>query len=129
MSGAQFVCHSLAGLKTGPPHKRIADKHNPRPSVPNRFRITKTIAVMRERDRSASGVQRPPIISQRKPTQFPIVLKSQRLEGRGTFLAPVGQRLGQKEPQRQFAYCGAQTNRRSEERRVGKECRSRWSPY
>ena len=24
---------------------------------------------------------------------------------------------------------GEQTERRSEERRVGKECRSRWSPY
>ena len=29
----------------------------------------------------------------------------------------------------EFDYAGTQTCRRSEERRVGKECRSRWSPY
>ena len=28
-----------------------------------------------------------------------------------------------------FTYTGATSNVRSEERRVGKECRSRWSPY
>ena len=28
-----------------------------------------------------------------------------------------------------FAQLGAGANARSEERRVGKECRSRWSPY
>src|SRR5216684_4653212 len=28
-----------------------------------------------------------------------------------------------------YAYLPAWTDRRSEERRVGKECRSRWSPY
>ena len=28
-----------------------------------------------------------------------------------------------------FLFCGRRRDRRSEERRVGKECRSRWSPY
>ena len=28
-----------------------------------------------------------------------------------------------------FSYCAEATDTRSEERRVGKECRSRWSPY
>src|ERR1051326_9225847 len=28
-----------------------------------------------------------------------------------------------------FKACGIERNNRSEERRVGKECRSRWSPY
>src|SRR5256885_1569423 len=31
--------------------------------------------------------------------------------------------------QRLYAYCGERGIARSEERRVGKECRSRWSPY
>ena len=28
-----------------------------------------------------------------------------------------------------YLFCGSDVAKRSEERRVGKECRSRWSPY
>ena len=38
----------------------------------------------------------------------------------------AAQRLGTKRADGQFVLAG---NIRSEERRVGKECRSRWSPY
>ena len=41
----------------------------------------------------------------------------------GTLLEPVEIELDKKSGQIN------RTNRRSEERRVGKECRSRWSPY
>ena len=37
--------------------------------------------------------------------------------------------LGWYEPFQDYAGAGASVPLRSEERRVGKECRSRWSPY
>src|SRR3989449_4888334 len=42
--------------------------------------------------------------------------------GRPVLLSPAG-------PVRRSRGCAAAVRRRSEERRVGKECRSRWSPY
>src|SRR3989449_10814011 len=57
-----------------------------------------------------------------KPLQvqaFSLVLKRRKLTGSG-----VG---GIRETQEMLDYCAKKN--RSEERRVGKECRSRWSPY
>src|SRR2546422_957795 len=42
-------------------------------------------------------------------------------------LGEIGSRLGQVSINMDYAY--ATVAKRSEERRVGKECRSRWSPY
>src|SRR5260221_8947228 len=39
------------------------------------------------------------------------------------------QKFGGNGPHRQFSALADEYLRRSEERRVGKECRSRWSPY
>src|SRR3712207_6941671 len=54
---------------------------------------------------------------------------SEKRGGRGSSLQGLLRSLNCPEPwvsstKRRLSYCG-----RSEERRVGKECRSRWSPY
>src|SRR2546422_660101 len=57
----------------------------------------------------------------------------QRIVERGVALVPEGRRLFTRMTVRENLELGAFTRRaqkkRSEERRVGKECRSRWSPY
>jgi len=42
---------------------------------------------------------------------------------------PLYSALKKKYPNSAITLVAAKTNYRSEERRVGKECRSRWSPY
>ena len=49
------------------------------------------------------------------------------LQGHNLVVEVPGQPRGAGRPARHFRFHA--THRRSEERRVGKECRSRWSPY
>jgi len=63
----------------------------------------------------------------------------EKLLGNATFVdeavgpaAPIGTRKLYEDKELGFvvlAHCNAKGHKRSEERRVGKECRSRWSPY
>ena len=56
------------------------------------------------------------------------VIKLALQAGKANPAPPVGPALGQ-HGVNIMAFCKEYNARRSEERRVGKECRSRWSPY
>src|SRR5260370_22485945 len=66
----------------------------------------------------------------KRPARLPLTRGGLRTRGRGrrAGLFPYEAEPGAVGPLRPTAAGGGST-RRSEERRVGKECRSRWSPY
>src|SRR2546425_4801819 len=80
------------------------------------------------RDKLVTGVQTcalpifflPLEVAPTKRTKMAIFLQLSRKVLAGRFLWPK---------RNDYCSCFVETNRRSEERRVGKECRSRWSPY
>ena len=59
----------------------------------------------------------------------PHLLDDMAPKARTELLRPVSVRIFQEELARISKEKSAFTRKRSEERRVGKECRSRWSPY
>ena len=65
-------------------------------------------------------------------TELQDIIKTKReLLGRETYSRnPINYSAGMAEDQKdRYIQYLAEQNQRSEERRVGKECRSRWSPY
>src|SRR6266513_4339675 len=58
-------------------------------------------------------------------------IRDRNVTGVQTCALPISARCGRRRWRRWWHCCrrSASAGRRSEERRVGKECRSRWSPY
>src|SRR2546430_4597595 len=105
---------SMTTLHCGPPGATILVRHvlrAPRAAAP-------------------TGADRqPPLMPQSEPMQG---LYDPRYEHDGCGVALVARLDGVACPEavrRGLTALGAMEHRRSEERRVGKECRSRWSPY
>src|SRR2546430_4929838 len=83
------------------------------------------------RDLTVTGVQTCalPILFRKKPTRFSGALNGAPVVGSGSMSVPFGKTNRTGELPTVGSASRAMMIARSEERRVGKECRSRWSPY